>query len=704
MRDPGPRVRSAAAPVSADPHATLNRAQRAAVNFGASSATGQWNSAPLLVIAGAGTGKTTTLAHRVAHLCLHGVSPDRILLLTFTRLAAREMVQRSQQMVASAIRQKSGNERIGAPATIDWVGTFHAVGARIIRLYHECLGLDDSFTVLDRGDAADLIDFERQALGYHKSRDRFPQKATCLDIYSRTVNAQCQLETTLETAFPHFVQWHDELKTLFAAYVDRKLKQQTLDYDDLLLYWFYLVEDGTIAADLGSRFDHILVDEYQDTNRLQADIIRRIRPDGNGLTVVGDDAQSIYSFRAADVENILDFPDHYPGAEVIRLEDNYRSTQPILDTSNVLMGEAARTYQKALRAARGAGHRPQLVTVEDEQEEALYLCDQILERREQGVRLWHQAVLFRNSRHTMRLELELGKRDIPYVKYGGLKYMESAHVKDVLAVLTWAENPKNDVAGFRVLQILDGIGPATAHKACEHLAANNADFFSLGRMSGVPGGAQEQWQMLAALMANLAGAGWPGQLEQVVTWYQPHLERIYDHAFPREGDLDQLLQLTNDYPNRAAFLTELTLDPPSGSGDLPKSAHIDEDYLVLSTVHSAKGQEWDTVYVQHFSDGTFPNEFAAGDPKKMEEERRLAYVAMTRAKNRLVLVNPFKYFVPEQPKYGDRHVYGAKSRFLTDPVLATLDTTHWSSRPEARPAWDPSIRVDLKGRARAMWT
>jgi len=687
-----------------DPLAKLNQSQRAAATFGSPTANGQWVSDPLLIIAGAGTGKTTTLAHRVAHLCLNGVSPDRILLLTFTRMAAREMSQRSEQMVAAAMKSREARIHTEIPTRIDWAGTFHAVGARLIRHYHETLGLEESFTVLDRSDSADVMDFERQALGFHKSTVRFPQKAACLDIYSRTVNAQCTLKSTLEGSFPHFANWHDELKTLFATYVDRKLKQQTLDYDDLLLYWFYLVEDPRIANDIGSHFDHILVDEYQDTNHLQAEIIRRIQPDGAGLTVVGDDAQSIYSFRAADVENILGFPEQYPDAQVIKLEDNYRSTQEILDSSNALMAEAGRTYQKTLRAARGGGQQPQLVTVEDETEEALYLCDQILERREEGVRLWDQAVLFRNARHTMRLELELSKRDIPYVKYGGLKYMESAHVKDVMSVLSWAENPKNEVAGFRVLQILDGVGPATARKACDQLLANDANFASLSSLIRVPSGSRPQWEAVADLMQSLVVALWPGQLEQVLDWYQPHLERIYDNAFPRAGDLEQLLQLSNDYAGRRSFLTELTLDPPSGSGDLAGGPHIDEDFLVLSTVHSAKGQEWDTVYVQHFSDGTFPNEFAAGDKNKLEEERRLAYVALTRAKNRLLLVNPFKYFIPEQSKYGDKHVFGTKSRFLTDRVLATLDQTHWSSRPETHKRWDKSVRVDLKNRVRAMWT
>ncbi|MGE0857539.1 MAG: ATP-dependent helicase [Gammaproteobacteria bacterium] len=689
--------------MSADTLGRLNAAQRAAVAFGAPDDAGRWQSGPLLVIAGAGTGKTTTLAARVAHLCLNGVAPERILLLTFTRLAAREMTQRAEQSVAAARQAQPGGARTAAAARVDWAGTFHALAARFLRHYHQSLGLEETFSVLDRGDSADMLDVERQALGYHKSRERFPQKATCLDIYSRTVNAQCPLAETLAAHFPHFVQWHDELKALFAAYVERKLAQQTLDYDDLLLYWYYLVEDERVARDISAHFDHILVDEYQDTNRLQADIIRRLRPDGAGLTVVGDDAQSIYGFRAAAVENILDFPAQFPGATVIKLEDNYRSTQEILDTSNALMLDASRSYQKALRAARGAGQRPCLVTVEDEQEEAHYLCEQVLERREQGVRLWHQAVLFRNSRHTLRLEVELGKRDIPYVKYGGLKYLETAHVKDVLAVLNWAENARNELAAFRVLQLLEGIGPATARKACDALAAAAGDFAALDAVAGLPAGGRDGWDATSKLMQGLVSAPWPGQMERVLTWYQPLLERRYDQAFPREGDIEQLAQLANDYPSRRAFLTELTLDPPSASGDLAGPPHIDEDYLVLSTVHSAKGQEWDTVYLQHFSDGTFPNEFAAGDPHKLEEERRLAYVALTRAKNRLVLVNPLKYFVPQQPKLGDRHVYGSKSRFLTERVLATLDAGHWSSRQDEQPAWRRDLRVDLKDRARAMW-
>ncbi|MGD9601035.1 MAG: ATP-dependent helicase [Gammaproteobacteria bacterium] len=681
---------------------TLNPQQRTAVTFGAADDAG-WQSPPLLVIAGAGTGKTMTLAHRVAHLCLQGVDPARILLLTFTRNAAREMVQRAQQQVAAATKAAAGSTRIGQPTRIAWAGTFHAIGARLLREYHANLGLEASFSVLDRGDAADALDLERQTLGFHQRKERFPQKATCLDIYSRTVNAQCPLADTLAEQFPHFAQWQAELTALFKAYVERKLRQQTLDYDDLLLYWSYLVEEPRLARAISDRFDHILVDEYQDTNRLQAAIVRRLRPDGRNLMVVGDDAQSIYGFRAADVENILDFPGHYPGAAVVKLEENYRSTQPILDASNALMQDATRTYGKALRAARGDGPRPQLVTVEDEQEEALFLCDQILERREQGVRLWHQAVLFRNSRHPLRLELELGRRGIPYVKYGGLRFLEAAHVKDVLSVLHWAENPRHELAAFRILQVLEGIGPALARRACDRLQFHGG-FTALRDMREIAGGIRPAWDALVALLESLAGAPWAGQVEQVITWYQPHLERRFDHAFPREGDLEQLAQIAQDYPSRRAFLTELTLDPPRGSGDLAASPHIDEDYLVLSTVHSAKGQEWDTVYVQHFTDGSFPNEFGTATPARLEEERRLAYVALTRARNRLVLVSPFRYYVTEQPRHGDRHVYGTKSRFLTDAVLGTFEQRSWASRQVAEPAPADAVRIDLRRRVGALWS
>ena len=441
----------------------MNSRLKADVDYLAELNTSQLNAAsygiennglcgPLLIIAGAGTGKTTTLAHRYAHLIINGISPDRIMLLTFTRRAAAEMSRRAEQIVTHAIKSNGSTDKIAALGS--WTGTFHSIANRILREYHQNLDLDSSFSVIDKADAADLLDLERHALGLQTKEKRFPQKTTCLEIYSRTVNAQRPLAEALELWFPHYQDCEDELNLLFGRYVDRKLELQTLDYDDLLLYWSYLLEDEHMARIISDEFDHMMVDEYQDTNKLQAAILKRLRPSGTGVTVVGDDAQSIYSFRSADVENILEFPSLYdPPAEIIKLEENYRSTQGILDAANALMGESELAYQKELVSVRGNGVKPTIVTVEDEKDEAVYIVDQVLECREEGVRLQEQAVLFRNGHHAKRLEIELGVRNIPFVKYGGLKFVETAHVKDFIAILSWAENPKNKIAAFRVLQL-----------------------------------------------------------------------------------------------------------------------------------------------------------------------------------------------------------------------------------------------------------
>ncbi|MGH8675210.1 MAG: ATP-dependent helicase, partial [Burkholderiales bacterium] len=390
----------------------LNQRQREAAGFGAG---------PLLIIAGAGTGKTDTLAHRVAHLVLQGVSPQRILLLTFTRRAALEMTRRAQRIVGEVL----------AEVRLPWSGTFHSVANRLIRRHAGRLGLDAGFSVLDRGDAADLIDMARHELGYSKTQQRFPRKDTCLAIYSHRVNTHAALRETLDTVFPWCAQWEEELTRLFRDYVERKLASHALDYDDLLLYWDAIMADAALAAEVGALFDHILVDEYQDTNALQARILKALKPDGAGVTVVGDDAQAIYSFRAATVENILGFPSQYaPAAAVVALEHNYRSTQCVLDAANALIADGARQYPKTLQASRGQGERPRYVTVLDDQEQAGYVVAHVLDARERGVLLRRQAVLFRSSHHSDLLELELVRRNIPYAKYGGLKFLEAAHVKD----------------------------------------------------------------------------------------------------------------------------------------------------------------------------------------------------------------------------------------------------------------------------------
>ncbi len=655
---------------STDYLAGLNAAQRLAACHGTAKAGKGVDADPLLVIAGAGTGKTMTLAHRVAWLIVEGVDPERLLLLTFTRRAAQEMTRRVETIVARALDGKG-------PSKLPWSGTFHSIGNRLLRRYAHNMGLDPGFSVLDRGDAADLMDVVRHDLGLSKKARRFPRKDTCLAIYSRCVNARMPLVDALNLAFPWCAEWEAELRQLFRAYTERKQLNQSLDYDDLLLYWTYLVKDEEIAAEIGGWFDHVLVDEYQDTNLLQAEILEALKPDGRGVTVVGDDAQSIYSFRAAEVGNILGFPQRFnPPASVVTLEENYRSSQPILDTANLLIAGSEKQYRKRLYSSRPGGIQPDYVTVEDGDAEVDYVVDKILANRESGMALKDQAVLFRGAHHSDRLELELVRRNIPYVKYGGLKFLEAAHVKDFLAVLKWAENPKNQVAAFRVLKLLPGFGPATAAKCFEFLALAHFDLARLADFEA-PAAAAEDWSALSRLLVELASRevddpDWQDQAEAVSRWYQPQLERLYDSAETRKADLEQLQQIASRYPSRERFLTELTLDPPSSAGDRAGDPLLDEDYLVLSTVHSAKGQEWDAVFIMAVSDGSFPSEFSTGKPELLEEERRLLYVAMTRAKNSLHLVAPLRYHVTQQHREGDKHVYGARSRFMTDELLGTM--------------------------------
>jgi len=682
----------------------LNPAQRQAASYGQSGKNGGIEAGPLLVIAGAGTGKTMTLAHRVAHLLIQGVNPERILLLTFTRRAADEMTRR----VETIVRKTMGQQTTGI---LPWSGTFHSVGNRLLRRYAANLSLDPGFSVLDRGDAADVMDVVRHELGLSKKARRFPKKDTCLGIYSRCVNSRQSLQEVLQLTYPWCLDWEQELRTLFRHYVERKQKCQVLDYDDLLLYWNYLVSDKELAAEIGSWFDHVLVDEYQDTNLLQAEILRALKPSGAGLTVVGDDAQSIYSFRAADVENILGFPQQFePTAQIVTLEENYRSSQPLLDSANHLIAESKRQYRKNLFSARKGGGKPLYVTVEDGEAEVEYVVSAILDNREQGMQLKEQAVLFRGAHHSDRLELELVRRNIPYVKYGGLKFLEAAHVKDLLSILKWAENAKNQIAAFRVLKLLPGMGPALASRCFDHLALAEHQFSALTEFVP-PAAAAEDWAAFCELMQSLAAqdideANWQQQLGQSRRWYQPQLERLYDHLETREADLEQLEQISGRYPTRERFLTELTLDPPSAASDQAGDASLDEDYLVLSTVHSAKGQEWSAVFVLNVADGNFPSEFATGKAEMIEEERRLLYVAMTRAKHSLSLISPLRYHVTQQHRRGDKHVYGARSRFVTDGLLATMRQTFFGRKEADSPHLRSrsNKKLDVADQMRSMWS
>lgn len=686
------------------PAAGLNAEQRHAATFGRFGSNG-FTADPVLIIAGAGTGKTNTLAHRVAHLLMQGVAPERILLLTFTRRAAQEMLRRAERIVNERLREQQCQALHLNAARALWSGTFHSIGNRLLREYAAVVGLDPSFSVLDRGDAADLLDLVRQEQGLSKKDKRFPRKDTCLAIYSHRVNSRQSLQHTLGDAFPWCSDWAEELTRLFRGYVDIKHTQQLLDYDDLLLYWHVLVQEPTIAAEIGERFAHVLIDEFQDTNTLQADIVYALKPTGEGLCVVGDDAQAIYSFRGASIENILQFPARFtPAAEVTALEQNYRSVQPILDAANTLMSSSTRQYQKELRSQRTSQHKPRYVSVQDDQAQAQYIVEQILAAREQGTLLKRQAVLMRNSHHSDGLELELVRRNIPYVKYGGLKFLEAAHVKDVIAVLRWADNPRNRIAAFRVVQLLPGVGPTSADRCMKVFEASGYSWSTLAQYQ-MPASACQDWHRLTQLLVSLnASSQWAGQVEQVQLWYRPHLERIYESAQVRAADLEQLLRLAPQFANREQFITEMTLDPPQAAGDLAGDPLQDEDYLILSTVHSAKGQEWDSVYVLNVADGNFPNEHATGRPELIEEERRLLYVAMTRAKQDLQLIAPLKYYITQQHRSGDAHVYGARSRFMTDALLSRFEQNGW---PEASSggakAASSEVRIDVAAKLRDFW-
>jgi len=568
---------------------SLNLEQRRAVEHGVREKDAA-PSSPLLVIAGAGSGKTNTLAHRVAHLIVNGADPRRILLMTFSRRAAAEMTRRVERIT----RQVMGSSAGIMTDALSWAGTFHGIGARLLREYADQVGLDPAFTIHDREDSADLMNVVRHELGFSTTESRFPTKGTCLAIYSRCVNAELAIDEVLGTTFPWCSAWEAELKELFAAYVAAKQRQNVLDYDDLLLYWAHTISDPGLASDIGGRFDHVLVDEYQDTNRLQAAIILALKPSGYGLTVVGDDAQSIYSFRATTVRNILDFPSQFsPPAEIITLERNYRSTQAILAAANGVIELGRERFTKNLWTDRKSIARPQLVSVRDEADQALYVADCVLENRESGSALKQQAVLFRTSHHCGPLEVELTRRNIPFVKFGGLKFLDTAHVRDILALLRFVENPRDGIAGFRVMQLTPGIGPASARGVLDHIMGAVDPIRALLDARSPPRAADD-WQAFVKTISSLreGRSGWPGELERARRWYEPHLERLHEDAVTRRADLIQLEQIASGYPSRERFLTELTLDPPDATSDQSGVPRLDEDYLILSTIHSAKGQGW----------------------------------------------------------------------------------------------------------------
>jgi DNA helicase-2/ATP-dependent DNA helicase PcrA len=635
---------------------------------------------PLLILAGAGTGKTTTLCARVAWLVSEGVAPERIMLLTFTRRASREMLQRTRAL--APIPAGSGGV-LG--------GTFHSVAHRFVRLHASALGLGSGFGVLDAGDAADLFDLVREAHGHAERRRRFPRKSALLDIYSRTVNAQRPLSEVLAESFPWCEEHVDAIASLFKAYTERKRTLGVLDLDDLLLYWRALAADEAIGTEMAAGFDHVLIDEYQDVNGLQVDIVRSLRRECRNVTAVGDDFQAIYGWRAASAEHILEFPSQFPDTTVVTLERNYRSSQAILDTANAVAAQASRAFPKQLRSDLGEGGRPELVFCRDESAQAAEVCDRVLEARERGMELRRQAVLMRTSHDSDLLELELARRQIPFVKYGGLRYLEAAHVKDLIALFRIAENPCDEISWFRVLQLLEGVGPTTARRALDVLV-------------GVPGGERfAAWPQACELLprdSRAAADGVVGALRAMLSEPDtgvraeflrdalgPLIKARYPDGALRLLDLEQLVAAARESSTLAQLVGDLVIDPPQSSAGLAGAPHLDDDYLVLSTIHSAKGLEWEAVHVLALYDGNMPADMAAGSKQSINEERRLLYVALTRARRELHLYVPVRYYHRPQGN-DDAHGYGKPSRFLTSRVQALCEVTRPAEQAAQLPGRD----------------
>jgi DNA helicase II / ATP-dependent DNA helicase PcrA len=652
---------------------------------------------PLLVIAGAGSGKTLTLASRLAWLVQQGADPQRVLMLTFSRRAAAEMARRAGRL----LHQRLGLPSNSAVPHLPWCGTFHSVAARLLRDEAPRIGLAPGFTVLDSADAQDLMALARQHLDLSDSEKRFPMAPTCSAIHSRCVNTRQDLVSVLTSNYPWCRDSEADLQRLFAAYGEAKLAQQSLDFDDLLLSWWHLMQTPAMAQRIGRRFDHVLVDEVQDINHLQADITHALAAQGLGLTAVGDDAQSIYAFRGANVQHILTLPKRFePPATVLTLEQNYRSTPQILSASNGVIALSTERFSKSLWTARAAGRAPQLITVEDEAAQAQGVADAVLAQRETGLALKRQAVLFRTGHHAMALELELVRRNIPFVKFGGLRFLEAAHVKDVLAVLRWADNPASRLAALRCARLVPGMGPASVRKLLDH----GGDLHGFK----APSSAAAPWRALCDLLAHLRSdaAAWPTDFARVLAWYQPHLERLHDDARVRLADLGQLGHIAAGHANRERFVTELTLDPPQSSSDESGPPHRDEDYLILSTIHSAKGQEWNAVHVLNVVDGCMPADLATGQAADIEEERRLLYVAMTRAKDSLSLWVPQRFHVSQQRQWGDRHMYALRSRFIPDHLLHHFELVTPQSGAQSLTVGDknPAPLLDLAKALRSGWS
>lgn len=617
--------------------ADLNPQQQAAVMH---------SGGPSVIIAGAGTGKTKTLVYRVAWLLEKGIPVSSILLLTFTRKASEHMLAR-----VSAFNQA------GAQVT---GGTFHSFSNLVIREFGHHIGYGANFTILDQGDAQDRVDLLRNQLLQNLPKTRFPKKGTLLDIFSSHRNTGRSIEDILNSEYPQFQHLLDPVEKLFTGYQEHKKRYSLADYDDLLFLCRDLVrEHESVRTALNKRYKYILVDEYQDTNPVQAELVERIAGPNGNLMVVGDDAQSIYKFRGADFKNFLGFPERYPNAAVFKLEENYRSVQPILDVANSVMSQAAEKFEKTLFTKKTEGQLPVLITAPDENYQNQFIISRILDLREEGIPLSQQAVLFRSARNSYSLELELNANHIPFEKRGGNKFAESAHIKDLISYLRLLMNPKDVVSWNRVLQMVDGIGPKSADDIIKMLEESGID----NRVSEMvsPRYRTQLTQLLETLTAWTADKEFNSIVDELIRFYKPVFEKRYFEDYPkREKDLDAFQAVSLKFSSIESFLSHLALDPVSFTQEDTLGTHADEAPLILSTIHSSKGLEWHSVFVMDLLDGILPSTFTLDKTEDLDEELRLFYVAVTRAKENLYLVYPGIQFHRQFNNY-----FTKPSRFIT---------------------------------------
>ena len=585
---------------------------------------------PMLVIAGAGSGKTRTLVYRAIRLIEDGINPENILLLTFTRKAAGEMLRRASRLLDDRCSNISG-------------GTFHSFANMILRRYAKLIGFASNFSILDRKDAEDVIGLVRTNMGYHKSKERFPHKETISDIISKALNKDCPIEKVLKEGYPHFAQNSKDIKKIQKEYSSYKKNRSIMDYDDLLVYLEKLLSSNEeIRGKLSNFYRYIMIDEFQDTNKLQARIAYSLASNHKNIMVVGDDSQSIYSFRGANFKNIMDFPKKYKDARIIKLEQNYRSTQPILDFTNEIIRFAKESYRKTLYTKKEGEQKPVYIESQDDNYQSKFIVQRILELREEGVPLNDIAVLFRSSWHSMDLEIELMSHNIPFVKYGGLKFTEAAHIKDILAYLKVAYNPMDSVSWHRILLLIEGIGPQTASDLIGGIVDDGRGIDYLNESPHSNRKYSGDLEKLYSTLEMISGTKSPlsDKVKAVLGIYDPIMKEKYDDFNKRVNDVNSLEIIAQRYKELEDFLVDLTLEPLDERQTRTEPEDKDEDKLILSTIHSAKGLEWHTVFIISLIDGYIPSTYALFTAEEIEEERRLLYVAATRAKQNLYLVKP----------------------------------------------------------------